>query len=186
MYIPVWDFLVLIKNNMSQVKKVKNAVWSVGIIIVLLVVLVVISSPRSPVVNGEQAVVAGDNQFLVTETSYDFGAISMKNGMVERDFVLTNNGTSPITVTKLYTSCMCTKALLKVGDSQAGPFGMPGHAAIPSIRELVQPGEQATVRVIFDPNAHGPAGVGRIDRVVTVENNGGDPVELRFSALVTP
>lgn len=171
---------------MSQTKKVKNAMWSVGIIVVFLVVLVVVASPRTPAVNGEQGRTESDNQLLATETSYNFGSISMKNGMVERDFVLTNGGTSPITVTKLYTSCMCTKALLKIGDSQVGPFGMPGHAAIPSIRELVQPGEQVIVRVIFDPNAHGPAGVGKIDRVVTVENNGGDPVELRFSALVTP
>ncbi|MCJ7838363.1 MAG: DUF1573 domain-containing protein, partial [Burkholderiales bacterium] len=92
----------------------------------------------------------------------------------------------PVLIRKLYTSCMCTTAAL-VKDGKAGEaFGMPGHTPIPTINVPIKPGEQAFVEVVFDPAAHGPAGVGPIERVVTLENNGGQPLELEFAALVSP
>ena len=39
---------------------------------------------------------------------------------------------------------------------------------------------------VLAPAAHGPAGIGPIDRVVTIENSAGQPLELAFSANVTP
>ena len=63
---------------------------------------------------------------------------------------------------------------------------MPGHGAIPRINQTINPNEEAVVEVVFDPAAHGPAGVGRIGRTVVIENNSGAPVELSFIALVTP
>lgn len=110
----------------------------------------------------------------------------MAAGRVSKRFTISNGGTNPVTLTKLYTSCMCTTAALKVGSRSVGPFGMPGHGAIPRIAEVVPAGSQATVDVTFDPAAHGPAGVGRIARTVTLENDGGSPLQLSFTALVTP
>jgi hypothetical protein len=81
---------------------------------------------------------------------------------------------------------MCTTALLVKGVKQFGPFGMPGHAPIPAIDQTLAPGERAYVEVVFDPAAHGPAGVGLIERVVTIENSAQQPVQLAFSARVTP
>jgi hypothetical protein len=120
------------------------------------------------------------------ELSFDFGTISMERGDVQHEFALKNPSAEPITITKLYTSCMCTKAVLIAGDRELGPFGMPGHGFLPSINAKIAPGEAATVRAIFDPAAHGPAGVGAVDRVVYVENSSGAPIELRFSAQVIP
>jgi hypothetical protein len=62
---------------------------------------------------------------------------------------------------------------------------MPGHGFIPSIGEILDAGASVDVEVVFDPAAHGPAGVGRIERVVTLENSAGAPLEFRFSANVT-
>src|SRR3989338_1285615 len=45
---------------------------------------------------------------------------------------------------------------------------------------------EATLEVVFDPAAHGPAGVGRIERVVYVEHSAGDLLEFQISAMVTP
>ena len=42
------------------------------------------------------------------------------------------------------------------------------------------------VEVVFDPTAHGPAGVGKIERVVTLENNSSSDLNIMFSAFVTP
>lgn len=122
-----------------------------------------------------------------SELKYDFGSISMANGNVTHKFQINNTALEPVTITKVYTSCMCTTAILIRNDEQFGPFGMPGHGGpSPRISETMQPGEQAVLEVIFDPNAHGPAGVGRIARSVYIENDISEPLELQFNALVTP
>ena len=74
-----------------------------------------------------------------------------------------------------------------VKNGKAGEaFGMPGHTPIPTINVPMNPKEEAFIEVIFDPAAHGPAGVGPIERVVTIENSAGPPLELAFAALVSP
>ncbi len=119
------------------------------------------------------------------ETTYDFGRISMAAGKVSHAFAVRNTGSEPVLVEKLYTSCMCTTASLKTQEGKVGPLGMPGHGFLPSINKVIAPGEEATVEVVFDPAAHGPAGVGRIERVVFLENAGAK-LQVGFSATVTP
>ncbi|MBI2317113.1 MAG: hypothetical protein HYU75_08940 [Betaproteobacteria bacterium] len=63
---------------------------------------------------------------------------------------------------------------------------MPGHGYIPALNEPLAPNEDAMIEIVFDPAAHGPAGVGPIERVVTIENNAAPPLELALSAVVTP
>jgi len=126
------------------------------------------------------------SRLTATQTKFSFGPISMARGKVKHRYPITTTGTEPVVIRKLYTSCMCTTAAL-VKDGKAGAaFGMPGHTPIPTINVPIKPGEQAFVEVVFDPAAHGPAGVGPIERVVTLENNGGQPLELEFAALVSP
>jgi hypothetical protein len=81
---------------------------------------------------------------------------------------------------------MCTEAVLVQGGERSGPFGMPGHGSTPAIDRVVQPGSEVTVEAIFDPNAHGPAGIGRANRVISVEVGTRTLVELKFTAYVTP
>ena len=117
---------------------------------------------------------------------HNFGNISMAAGKVSKVYWIKNISGDPLTITKLYTSCMCTDATLITKAGKKGPFGMPGHGPTPRIEERLAPGETAQVQVVFDPAAHGPAGIGQTDRVTTIENGGGMPLELRFSAMVTP
>ncbi len=121
-----------------------------------------------------------------SQPSFDFGTISMSAGTVTHQYRIVNGGSEPIVVGKLYTSCMCTEAKLIVGIRQYGPYGMPGHSPIPAINQTIAPGERAIIETVFDPAAHGPAGVGPIERVVTLENSAGRPLELFFAANVTP
>ena len=137
------------------------------------------SGPASPVL-GKNGVLAAQ------ENNYDFGSISMAAGKVSKTFVIKNTGADALAVNQLYTSCMCTVATLKIGGRSAGPFGMPGHGFAQRINETIQPNEEAGVEIIFDPAAHGPAGVGRIERIIYLENSAGAPLELKFSATVTP
>lgn len=120
------------------------------------------------------------------EKDFDFGTISMAAGMVKHTFKIKNRSSDPVTIGKMYTSCMCTTSFLSIGGKKFGPYGMPGHGFIPKINEALAPGEEAAVEAMFDPAAHGPAGVGPIRRSITIENNGARPLELMFSAVVMP
>lgn len=126
------------------------------------------------------------SQLTADLSAYDFGTISMKNGKVTKSFKVYNNQNSPVLVTKVYTSCMCTDALLKIDSKLYGPFGMLAHGAAPSVNQEIKPNQEASIDVTFDPNAHGPAGVGVIEREVTVEQASGGKLTLNIKANVTP
>ncbi len=122
----------------------------------------------------------------VSERAFDFGTISMANGPVRHSFTVSNRSGAPMIAEKLYTSCMCTSAALKVGGEVSGPFGMPGHGSIPTIKKAIPAGADAVVEVTFDPAAHGPAGIGPIERIVYLETDAGAPLEFGIKANVTP
>ncbi|MEK7582761.1 MAG: DUF1573 domain-containing protein [Patescibacteria group bacterium] len=157
----------------------------IGIAVLVLGGLVWIARPDSQSSTASSAKSSG---ILIVEeaNNYDFGTISMAAGEVKHQFKIKNTSNEAVTINKMYTSCMCTTAILMMGGEQFGPFGMPGHVAVPKIDQIVGPNEEAIVEIIFDPAAHGPAGVGRIQRTITIENNAGQPVELQFAAIVTP
>ena len=125
---------------------------------------------------------------VAPEVFYDFGTISMKNGNVTKEFTVTNPTAEAIALEQVFTSCMCTTAFIVRPDGSArGPFGMPGHGgAVPPANESVGAGESRIIRVVYDPNAHGPAGVGRIDRFITLTDDSGTTLEYEIKANVTP
>lgn len=128
-----------------------------------------------------------EHNVLQTDTqSYDFGTISMKNGKVKTTFKVKNPTAEALTLSKLYTTCMCTEAKLMVNGTTEGPFGMPGHGSIPTFEQKLDPNQEAEIEVEYDPNAHGPSGVGRIERSIIVEGQGGKLATLNIIANVTP
>lgn len=131
---------------------------------------------------------SAENSLTISEAFYDFGTISMQNGDVQREFTITNPTPEDVLLSSLVTSCMCTTSFIVMPDGTAkGPFGMPGHGrTVPPANETILAGESRTIRVVFDPNAHGPAGVGRIERVVTMTEGSGAELSFGFKALVTP
>ncbi|HEY4499544.1 MAG TPA: DUF1573 domain-containing protein [Candidatus Paceibacterota bacterium] len=163
----------------------KKELWlGIGLSILVLGVIVVwfgTNNAGTPVSQGE-----GEVLLASAESAFDFGAISMAAGKVRHQFTVTNPTAETVTVAKMYTSCMCTEAKLIIGNKERGPFGMPGHGVVPKINQQILPGEKVAVEVEFDPAAHGPAGVGTIERSVYLEQSNGAPLELRISARVTP
>lgn len=121
------------------------------------------------------------------EKLFDFGTISMAAGIVTHEFKIKNISANDAVIEQIYTSCMCTRASFIKGDVKLGPFGMPGHGLVPRINGTVSLGEDAVIKVEFDPAAHGPAGVGPVDRSVYVfQKNNDKPIEIKFKAVVTP
>lgn len=162
-----------------------------NIILVLIAVAAVVGliwlSKAGDGENGNNSAAASTGGGILSsqEQSFDFGLISMSKGKVSHSFRVKNTGTGPVIVNKIYTSCMCTVISLIKDGGKIGPFGMPGMGVIPNIKEKLEQGEEAEILIVFDPAAHGPAGVGRINRSVSVENSGGK-MELFIEANVVP
>lgn len=172
------DFIFFIFMN-------KNII--IGIVAGLIVFAGIVWVARPNGNNTGAAVQPSSNGVLeVEEQSFDFGTISMAAGKVTHRFAVKNIGADPVNINKMYTSCMCTVSVLQKGDKKFGPYGMPGHGFIPKMNATVEPGEEVFVDVTFDPAAHGPAGVGVVERAVILENNAGENVELLISANVKP
>jgi len=167
-----------------------------NLLLVLIAITVIVigygilrSKPKPGVPETQSAAqyqLARGGPLTTSEQMFNFGNVSMAAGRVSHTYTVRNTGATPVTVTKLFTSCMCTDATLVTSKGRTGPFGMPGHAFIPVIAETIPSGETARVEVVFDPAAHGPAGVGRIDRVITLETDAHQPLELGFTAMVKP
>lgn len=86
---------------------------------------------------------------VLSETSHDFGRIGPTD-VVERTFVLRNDGDAPLTISRAYTTCGCTTAEFSA-------------SVIPS-------GQVATVKVVFDAGFHDSAGQ-TVRRGIIIENN---------------
>jgi hypothetical protein len=162
----------------------KNTVWSfIGIVVVVILLFAAgrfASAPGSSGENSAAAALSSDSN------TYDFGEISMSRGTVSKSFTLSNSTAAPVRISKIFTSCMCTTAILKTPSGERGPFGMPGHGTVPAISEDIPSGGSRELVVTFDPAAHGPAGIGRIERTVSVIEGGGGAVEFTIRAAVTP
>ena len=139
-------------------------------------------------ISGDSNFTANQESPLITsERLYDFGTISMASGNVTKIFEVTNSTVKDIIIESVVTSCMCTVAYIETKDGEKGPFGMPGHGGqVPKVNEIIKAGETRNVRVVYDPNAHGPAGVGQIDRLITIADSFGNMLNLEIKALVTP
>jgi len=164
----------------------KDLLITIAIAGMLLGGIVWISLPSSPQAIGDSSATPSGTTLIVAGPLHDFGATSMAAGTVSHTYSITNEGTESVTIGKIYSSCMCTSAVLMLGDRSFGPFGMAGHGFIPRVNEPLAPGELARLVVTFDPAAHGPAGVGAISRAVTVEQDGTNPLIVSFTAEVTP
>ena len=144
----------------------------------------------TPSVSPEPKIDASTQQGALTlsETSWNWGEIPMSRGTATREIAYQNASSDPVTITSMVTSCMCTTvSLIRANGSMVGPKGMPGHGGNSSVRETIQPGETGTLRIIFDPNAHGPEATGPIRRSVKLAT-GSDlqpVIELTFSGTVT-
>ena len=167
--------------------KATKYVLFVGILIIALGALLLYARPDGQNSAGvsirqEQGTLSADRAV------HDFGTISMKNGNVSKTFTVANPTNEDIKISNLSSSCMCTNAYILNSDgSRKGPFGMPGHGgAATRANEIVKAGESIGIEVVYDPNAHGPAGVGMIDRFVYLEDENGNKLQFEIKANVTP
>src|SRR3989338_7859071 len=83
------------------------------------------------------------------ETSYDFGKISMAQGLVEKIFEISNPTNQDITVERITTSCMCTLSYISTSEGkEKGPFGLVGHGGtVPKANEIIKAEEYSSLKL---------------------------------------
>ena len=171
-------------------KKTKRIVlWSIiGLLILVGTFMLISANGNNETKKGSETTTYSASAITSGESNFDFGTISMEDGPVSHNFKVTNDGTEPVQIGKIYTSCACTTAyIIDSSGEKYGKFGMPGHRGLRATADVVvQPGESVEVEAIFDPAFHGPSGVGLIDRSIYLETNSAKSpkLELRFRATV--
>lgn len=125
-------------------------------------------------------------QIQILHKDFDFKDIKYNGGNATHAFPIKNNGSKELVLANLSTSCMCTHVYLKKGDEKSPSFGMKGHSAASDWKGILKPKEEAEVIVVFDPTAHGPQGIGPVERFVSAETNDPDNpyVEFAFNGVV--
>jgi hypothetical protein len=123
-----------------------------------------------------------------SETGWDLGEIAMSEGVNTKEITLTNSSANPIRITRMETSCMCTNAqIVHANGKKSSLKGMVGHGGgVASMSETIDANETATLKINYDPNAHGPSATGPITREVIVGTNNPDQSEftLTFTGTV--
>lgn len=164
----------------------KNLIVGAVLLILVLGGLIVAAKPGPAAIAPPRVELQSQSDLTAEQMSFDFGTVSMAAGKVTHLFPIRNANAAPIVIRKISTSCMCTTAQLVKGGKKLAIYGMPGHGYVPNLDEPLAAQEQAMVEVVFDPAAHGPAGIGRVERYVTIYTGAAQPLELSFNALVTP
>lgn len=120
----------------------------------------------------------------INRESIDIGKVAYGGGIVSNSYEIKNTTDKMVKLRKIVTSCMCTKARVKFGDKNTKFYAMEMNGDKNPIIDYDFPaGATAQVEFNFDPAAHGPAGIGLIDRVITLYFDTGY-IELKFNGEV--
>lgn len=132
---------------------------------------------------GNKGTFAGE--IVVRPMEYDLGNVPYGGGIVQRESTLENRGDEELKINSIKTSCGCTEAQLIRDGKESKKFGM--HPNTLTWSETVPPGEEATLRIFYDPAAHGPEGTGPFRRAIWIESSDSDQekVEVRIQGSVT-
>ncbi len=106
-------------------------------------------------------------QITVEAVNADWGHV-VNGNILSRDLTVRNDGTAPLIVESVVTSCSCTSA-------QLSPM-------------TIEPGANGILHVEFDSGAHGPDLTGQLIRQVFITSN--DPqqpeTQIEFTVFVDP
>lgn len=98
--------------------------------------------------------------------SHDFGDVPRKGGDLEREFAFTNDGTVPLVVTRVITSCSCLKASYS--------------------KRPVPPGEQGVIRITYEPHKSEPGVFNKVIQVYSNSIDGRDVITVQGNSIDAP
>jgi hypothetical protein len=122
---------------------------------------------------------------ITSEVKKSLGTVELSKGVVTTEFTIKNEGKSDLVIDKLSSSCGCTSASLVYQGTEGPRFYMAGHGQAepdPSWKVSIAPGDEAKVKVYYDPTVH-PELTGPVTREVSVHSN--DPVDFETKLTIT-
>lgn len=164
----------------------KPLIVTFGITILLIFGFILLQGKGNTWVAEDKEVLGDAEGVEVNPGNYELGEVSINGGLVTKEYEVKNTSEKTLILKKITTSCMCTKASFEIGDIATKFFGMEGHGdKNPSVNVEIGAGATGKAIVRFDPAAHGPQGVGPVDRSVFLTFS--DPAgikELKFNGVV--
>ncbi len=123
---------------------------------------------------------APENRPIISINSliYDLGDVSQAKGVTSTVFTIVNQGQSNLIIDKIETSCGCTSASIIYNNQEGPKFSMPGHGVNEKVGDWqvsIPAGENAQLKVYYDPNMHGDFS-GSVIREIHVFSN--DPIDF--------
>ncbi len=128
-------------------RSILTAVVAVMFAVVALPALAQTTEPQS---QAKSATKKGAQMTFVTN-SYDFGDIARKGGDVECTFEFVNDGDTPLVITRVVTSCSCTKAEYS--------------------KKPIPAGAKSTIKIVYEPHKKEP---GVFHKVIQIFTNTAD------------
>ena len=87
-------------------------------------------------------------RLVLPVNTYNFGNVPRKGGNLEKEFVFRNEGTAPLVIVRVLTSCSCFKATFP--------------------KRPVAPGDEGVIRVVYEPLKSDP---GTFNKVLQIYSN---------------
>jgi hypothetical protein len=159
--------------------------FTIAVIVSIVIMSTVAIWAAVSMTAGSNIETSSEVKLVVSETSYDWGSISLKDDKATKEFEIVNEGSEVLKIFDVTTTCTCTSAQFFWDDERSPLFSM--HARSNRIVEI-PPGKTAKMRVIFDQAFHGPSGVGPATRGILFKTNDINRPEMQFlvQANVTP
>lgn len=107
--------------------------------------------------------VPGGAHLHFCETTYDFGDVPRKGGNLVREFEFVNDGTEPLVILQVLTSCTCTKASFS--------------------KRPVAPGERGVVKVIYEPHKKEPGAFSKVIQIFSTSIEGRNILTVRGNSI---
>jgi len=118
-----------------------------------------------------------DSPKIVIEPGYyNFGDVSQVKGITTTTFTIKNEGTNDLIIDNMESSCMCTTASIIYNGAEGPIFGMGMHGNPKGWSVAIAAGEEAQLKIYYDPNVHGELR-GLITRTIDIYSN--DPINFQ-------
>lgn len=126
----------------------------------------------------------GGRALVPDTTTFDFGQIVLRNGIVSTRFPL--HVQQATVITDVNSSRVCTRARIVQGREVSGWLGMGQRVQRQPRNQLLNTGEPAYVEIAVDPAAHGAADVGPFTSRVTLKTSAGQELLFKVTGNVVP
>ena len=98
--------------------------------------------------------------------TYNFGDVSRKGGDLVREFRFVNDGTAPLVLVRVITSCSCLKASFS--------------------KRPVEPADSGVIRITYEPHKSEPGAFNKVIQVYSNSVDGRDVITVQGNSIDKP